>query len=171
MCTARTKGQRVMNGLARHCWRLKVIALVVGICLPCFLSLPGSLRDVPGDPLAAPGRGVAFAAGAGSGPRGTVQSTFQSECASCHGANGKGGGWTAWLFRLKMRDLTDAAYMRTVSDDYLFQIIKQGGDMLGKPGMPSWGQKLTDREIRDLVAYVRSLSPPRPPMPPTKGPR
>ena len=57
-----------------------------------------------------------------------------------------------------MRDLTDPAYLQTLPDDYLFQIIKQGGASLGKPGMPSWGQELTDQEIRDLAAYVRSLA-------------
>jgi len=63
-----------------------------------------------------------------------------------------------------VRDLTDAAYVRTLSDDYLFQIIKQGGASLGKPGMPSWGQELTDQEIRDLAAYIRGLV--RPPQQP-----
>jgi hypothetical protein len=62
-----------------------------------------------------------------------------------------------------MRDLTDAAYMHTLTDDYLFQIIKHGGSSLGKPGMPSWGQELDDREIRDLVLHIRSLAPPLPP--------
>lgn len=62
------------------------------------------------------------------------------------------------MFRLTMRDLADAAYMRTLSDHYLFQIIKQGGANLGKPGMPSWGQELTDQEIDDLVAFIRSLA-------------
>jgi len=58
-----------------------------------------------------------------------------------------------------MRDLTDAAYMQTLRDDYIFQIIKHGGASLGKPGMPSWGQELDDREIRDLVVHIRSLAP------------
>jgi hypothetical protein len=63
-----------------------------------------------------------------------------------------------------MRDLTDAAYVRTLTDDYLFQIIKQGGASLGKPGMPSWGRELDDPEIRDLVLHIRSLAAaPRPP--------
>ena len=56
-----------------------------------------------------------------------------------------------------MQDMSDPARMRTLSDDYIFQIIKQGGASLGKPGMPSWSQELTDQEIRDLVVYIRSL--------------
>ena len=61
-----------------------------------------------------------------------------------------------------MKDFTDSAYLQTLPDEYLFQIIKQGGANLGKPGMPSWGQELTDREINGLVAYIRSFAlPPR----------
>jgi mono/diheme cytochrome c family protein len=56
--------------------------------------------------------------------------------------------------------------MRTLSDDYLFLVIKHGGGLFGKPGMPSWGQKLTDSEIRALVVYVRRFSSPRPQSPP-----
>ena len=59
-----------------------------------------------------------------------------------------------------MKDLTDSAYLQTLPDEYLFQIIKQGGANLGKPGMPSWGQELDDREIRDLVVHIRSLAAP-----------
>jgi len=97
-----------------------------------------------------------FAAGA-RGDRTTAGSSYQLHCASCHGVSGKGDGWTAWLFRLKMRDLGDPAYVETLSDDYLFQVIKQGGASLGKPGMPSWSQELTDGEIMDLVVHIRGL--------------
>jgi hypothetical protein len=72
--------------------------------------------------------------------------------------SGKGDGWTARLLRLKMRDLSDPAYVETLSDDYLFQVIKQGGASLGKPGMPSWGQELTDGEIMGLVMYIRGFA-------------
>jgi len=59
-----------------------------------------------------------------------------------------------------MRDLTDAGYVKTLRDDYIFQIIKHGGASLGKPGMPSWSQELDDREIWDLVVHIRSLAAP-----------
>lgn len=160
-----------MNGPARHRWLFRVMALVAAACLFCLLGSSGRLRGASGDLLATPSGGVAFAAGTGSGARRTVQSTFQSECASCHGASGKGGGWTAWLLGLKGRDLTDPSYMGTLKDEYLFQIIKRGGAIFGKPGMPSWGQKLTDPEIRELVTYVRSLSSSRPHMQQTGRPR
>ncbi len=98
-----------------------------------------------------------FAAGA-RGDRATAGSNYQLHCASCHGVSGKGDGWTAWLLRLKMRDLGDPAYVGSLSDDYLFQVIKHGGASLGKPGMPSWGQELTDGEIMELVVYIQRLA-------------
>jgi len=95
---------------------------------------------------------------AGAGGLQPGRSLYCVQCASCHGAGGRGDGWRAWLFRLTMRDLTDAGYLQGLSDEYLFQIIKQGGATLGKPGMPSWGQHLTDSEIRELVRYLRCLA-------------
>ena len=107
-----------------------------------------------------PTTGGVISAGAGAGGREAGQRNYQSQCASCHGRSGRGDGWRAWLFRLTMKDLTDSAYLQTLPDEYLFQIIKQGGANLGKPGMPSWGQELDDREIRDLVIHIRTLAAP-----------
>ena len=154
-----------MSRLSRCGWFFVAFALLaVGYVLGHLTSTRAPLIRPVSARLPPTSLGV-LAEGAGGGSRGTAQSNYQSQCASCHGSKGKGDGWTAWLFRLKMRDLSDAAYMRTLPDDYLFQIIKQGGANLGKPGMPSWGQELTDREIRDLVIYIRSLA-----LPPTPGP-
>lgn len=86
------------------------------------------------------------------------RSNYDAKCAGCHGARGKGDGWRATLFRLTLRDLSNAAVTQTQSDEYLFQIVKQGGANLGKPGMPSFGLELTDREVKDLVTYIRSFS-------------
>ena len=169
--TTRAKGNLLMNSLSRcRCLFVVIALLAAGYLLDRLASAKVAL--VP--PLPVPATSIAdlvFAAGAGSGGRATAQSNYRSECATCHGASGKGDGWTAWLFRLKVRDLTDAAHMWTLSDDYIFQIIKQGGASLGKPGMPSWGQELTDREIRDLVVYIRSLAPPPPPPQPSGAAR
>ena len=44
-----------------------------------------------------------------------------------------------------------------MSDEYLFDLIKNGGAAIGKPGMPSFGFHLTDEEIRELIRHVRAL--------------
>jgi len=141
-------------------WLLALIAvLAAGLLVVHLVFL--TRRPVQPAPVASTHTAsVAFAAGVGSTAPRSGPSNYQSHCASCHGTGGKGDGWTAWLYRLKMRDLTDAAYVQTLRDDYMFQIIKHGGASLGKPGMPSWSQELDDREIRDLVVHIRSLAAP-----------
>lgn len=163
--TTRAKGTLLIDSFSRRRRLFVVIVLLAAVYLLGRLTSAKGTRCRP-LPVTVKWVGdVAFAAGAGGGGRGTAQSNYRSECATCHGRTGKGDGWTAWIFRLKVGDLTDAVYMRTLSDDYIFQIIKQGGASLGKPGMPSWGQELTDREIRELVVYIRSLAAPPPPQP------
>ena len=143
------------------CRRLFALIALLGGGLLVVLLVFTALRPVLPSPAASTHTaGVVFATGVGcTAPRSGL-SNYQSHCASCHGAGGKGDGWTAWLYRLKMRDLTDAAYVQALPDDYIFQVIKHGGASLGKPGMPSWSQELDDREIRDLVVHIRSLAAP-----------
>jgi mono/diheme cytochrome c family protein len=58
--------------------------------------------------------------------------------------------------------------MNTLGDDYLFTVIKKGGMAVGKsPNMAPWGGALSDEQIRNVVAYVRSLANP-PYTPPTQ---
>ncbi len=86
-----------------------------------------------------------------------VQRAYLSNCATCHGANGR-GSWRATAFLIRPRDLTDKKAMTQLADEYLFNLIKNGGATIGRPGMPAFGYHLTDDEIRALVAYVRTLS-------------
>ena len=87
----------------------------------------------------------------------TGQRLYLLRCATCHGTRGT-GSWRATLFLIRPGNLADSRRMAGFSDQYLFDIIKHGGSPLGKPGMPSFGFHLSDAEIRELAAYVRSLS-------------
>jgi mono/diheme cytochrome c family protein len=78
-------------------------------------------------------------------------------CATCHGVDGR-GSWRAALFLVRPGDLTDSARMATLSDSYLFDLIKHGGAPIGRPGMPAFGTTLSDDDIRLLVQYVRTLA-------------
>jgi mono/diheme cytochrome c family protein/pimeloyl-ACP methyl ester carboxylesterase len=78
-------------------------------------------------------------------------------CASCHGLHG-GGSWRSTLLLIRPGNLADRSRMQALTDQYLFDLVKQGGAPVGKPGMPAFGFHLTDAEIGELVAYVRSLS-------------
>lgn len=88
---------------------------------------------------------------------------FAAHCAVCHGSTGKGDGPGARVIRQKMLDFSDAAAMRQVNDRFLFDIIKKGSSQFGRSNaMPAWSMKLSDEEIRAVVAYIRSLAPGNP---------
>jgi cytochrome c oxidase cbb3-type subunit 3 len=49
--------------------------------------------------------------------------------------------------------------MGKLTDKQIFDTIKLGGEAVGKsPIMPKWGGLLTDQQIQEIVAYIRSLS-------------
>lgn len=85
------------------------------------------------------------------------QRLYLSHCATCHGADGR-GAWRATIFLMRPGDLSDPRLVDRLSDDYLFTLIKNGGAMLGKPGMPAFGYHVKDGEIQELVRYLRTLS-------------
>lgn len=84
---------------------------------------------------------------------------YKANCVACHGESGKGDGPAAGVLKPPPRDHTDRAYMTTLSDKEIADIIKMGGAIKGKPLMPSHPQ-FKDDELKALVAYVRSLSEP-----------
>ncbi len=102
----------------------------------------------------------------GGGPAGDTRgdpasgkTVFVQFCSVCHGASGRGDGPTAASITPKPRDFTDAAYMATLSDEQLYRTIRDGGQAAGKSAlMPAWGSALDDADLRDVIAYLRSLS-------------
>ena len=81
------------------------------------------------------------------------KAVFVANCAVCHGREGKGDGPGAAGLNPKpanysQRESTEARQLRIVSN---------GGKAEGlSPGMPSWGDTLSQKEVRDVVAYVRT---------------
>lgn len=85
--------------------------------------------------------------------------TYGLLCASCHGNTGKGDGPAASALTPKPADHTDGKRMKALSDQFLFDIIKNGGASVGKsPLMPAWGGQLKDQDIWNLIAYIRELA-------------
>ncbi|MGB8060978.1 MAG: cytochrome c [Candidatus Sulfotelmatobacter sp.] len=72
--------------------------------------------------------------------------TFKAKCAMCHGADGKGG-------KMGTKDFASPE-IKSASDAQLIETVTKGKP----PKMPSYGGKLKDTEIKDLVAYIRSLA-------------
>jgi cytochrome c553 len=96
--------------------------------------------------------GLLFAAGASAAE---VAANWENHCLSCHGADGRGD--TKMGKKLKIKDLTDAAFQASFTDEDAIKAIKEGiksenGKTVMKPI-----EGLTDDEINALVAYVRSL--------------
>lgn len=83
-------------------------------------------------------------------------------CSACHGDSGKGDGPAAFALNPKPRNYTDCAVMSKKSDAELFKVIKEGGPAVGlSPLMAPFGSQLNDKEVRDVVAFIRSI--PNPP--------
>ena len=71
--------------------------------------------------------------------------TFTQNCQVCHGAGGKGD---------ICPDLTDSEWKYGNSDKQLFNSIS-----MGRPeGMPAWGNSLSEKQIAELIDYIRSIS-------------
>lgn len=101
---------------------------------------------------------LAFAvqpASAGDAEAGEAQ--FKQLCASCHGATGEGDGPAAAGLNPKPRDMTDPEWQESVDDEHIRTVTERGGAAVGlAPTMTAFGH-LSDEQIDNLVAYIRSL--------------
>ncbi len=80
---------------------------------------------------------------------------WENHCSSCHGADGRGD--TKMGKKLKIRDLTDAAYQAGFTDEDAFHAMKHGlKNEAGKTTMKAI-EGLSDDEMHALVAFVRGL--------------
>ncbi len=81
---------------------------------------------------------------------------FAGKCTPCHGREGHGDGPAAASLQPKPRNLSDAKYVSTLSDERMFKTISEGGAAMGKaPAMPSWKSSLSEADIWNVIAYVR----------------
>ena len=83
---------------------------------------------------------------------------YDQMCAGCHGYKGDGGEGHRGGFSPHIGTLANKEYMGSLPDDYLFLIIKKGGAYMGKMAtMPAWEKRLTDEQIRSIVAHIRTF--------------
>lgn len=83
-----------------------------------------------------------------------AKQTWETTCAKCHGADGKGD--TKMGKKLDIKDLTDAKLQASVKDEEMLKAIKEGVRDGEKLKMKA-AEGLNDEEMKALVAYVRSL--------------
>ncbi len=87
--------------------------------------------------------------------------TFGQYCANCHGADGKGDGIASQNLPIKPQNLTEGRILNALPDHFLFNIIAHGGQEVGlSPLMPNFKPFLSDVQIREVIAYVRTLADP-----------
>jgi mono/diheme cytochrome c family protein len=82
-----------------------------------------------------------------------AKKVYGYDCAMCHGENGNGKGDLVADLKLTLKDYTDPAALKDLSDGEIFYIIKNGkGQMTGE------GERAKADDIWNMVIYVRSLS-------------
>jgi len=95
------------------------------------------------------------------------QHMYVQYCASCHGDAGKGDGPGGANLAVKPQDLTLGAVMNPLTDEFLHRIISDGPQSVGLSSlMPPFKPQLGDRQIGEIVQYVRTLA--QPPYDPAK---
>jgi len=120
-------------------------ALILGACGGGGAEEPVALETVP----------VEFAGktnplGADAAAEGAK--VYQVNCETCHGPQGHGDGPAGAVLDPQPKNLPELAAQ--VGDDYLFWRVSTG-----KPGtsMAPWAGILTDEQIWQAVAYIRTL--------------
>jgi mono/diheme cytochrome c family protein len=86
---------------------------------------------------------------------------YATNCSACHGPRGDGDGPAAVALVPKPAKHHDGAYMNALTNEHLFRVVKEGGPSVGKsPLMAPWGNMLSDAQIWNVVAFVRTLAEP-----------
>lgn len=83
---------------------------------------------------------------------------YLEKCVLCHGSGGQGWDWSKKAEPpIAVPDLVATVPVR--SDQYIFDVVKGGGERVGRTRfMPPFGFQLSDQEVCDIVAYLRTLS-------------
>lgn len=77
------------------------------------------------------------------------EKVYKAKCASCHGADGAGA--TPAGKSTKARDFCSDEVKKETDEEWTTIVAK------GKNKMPSYDKKLTDAEVKDVIAYIRGL--------------
>jgi mono/diheme cytochrome c family protein len=82
-----------------------------------------------------------------------AKKVYGYDCAMCHGSNGNGKGELVTDLKLSLKDYTDPAALKDLSDGEIFYVIKNG-----KGQMPGEGDRAKAEEIWNMVILVRSFA-------------
>jgi len=95
--------------------------------------------------------GIMMLAGAfvSAGAQQSVASVYKANCAPCHGAAGDAGTPAGKNFKVPSFS-SDAVLKHT--DAELLTVARNG-----KGKMPAWHEKLSDEQLKDLIAFIHTL--------------
>ena len=82
-----------------------------------------------------------------------AKKVYGYDCAMCHGPNGNGKGDLAAEMKPPLKDYTDPAALKDITDGEMFYIIKNG-----KGQMPPDGGRTKPDDIWNMVILVRSFA-------------
>lgn len=83
---------------------------------------------------------------------------YEHYCQICHGPEAQGNGFNAAMLDPPPRNFADEAFWKQTNDEHLQKVISQGGKAGGKSKlMPPWGRTLDEQQIRDVVAFLRTV--------------
>jgi mono/diheme cytochrome c family protein len=129
---------------------LKIVLVLPGLLLFAFLRQP---------PAAAPAPTPADAATLVNPVKPTPDSQARAkkvygyDCALCHGETGDGKGDAVADMKLTLKDYTDPAALKGLSDGEIFYIIKNG-----KGKMDGEGDRMKPDDVWNMVILVRSFA-------------
>jgi mono/diheme cytochrome c family protein len=75
--------------------------------------------------------------------------TYKAKCAMCHGADGLAA--TPMAKNLKIVSFKDPSMVKATDAQFIASTKN------GKGKMPAYAGKLTDAQIKDVIAYIRTL--------------
>jgi len=81
------------------------------------------------------------------------QEIYRKHCEECHGAEGRGNGPRAAMLAPRPGNLVSAATSAKTDED-LLATIAQG---VPRTAMEGWNGRLSEDELRHVLAYIRSL--------------
>lgn len=83
---------------------------------------------------------------------------FKTFCAMCHGDRGAGDGPAAAGLNPAPRNFSDADWQASVDDEHIRTVTRDGGAAVGlSPLMTPWGHSLSQDDLDNLVAFIRTL--------------
>lgn len=84
-----------------------------------------------------------------------VKENYEANCKKCHGEDGKGE--TKMGKKSGCKDYTDAKVLADLKDDKAFKSLKEGMKDGDKELMKPFADKLSDAELKALVAHMRTF--------------